>query len=284
MSSADSAKRAAHTVYCDDLLRRDDRDRWLASLFLPSPLRPHVNALYAFSLEIARVRERISEPMLGEIRFQWWREALTGAREAEGNPVAEALLETITRFDLPREKLLALIDARLFDLYEAPMPTVAALEAYAKATASSLFQLAARILDPRADTTVAAEHAGIAYAVTGLLRALPWHGAAHQTYIPLEILERHGLDARDLWADRDETSLLAALADMRALARRHLVEFAESQNARAGQAMAAFLPVALCEPYLRQMDKPNYRPLATRIELPQWRRQWLLWRAARAIA
>ena len=116
-------------VYCEELLRAEDKDRWLASLFLPVDTRPHVHALYAFSLEIARVRRLVSEPALGEIRFQWWREVLAGERvsEAQAHPVAAALLDTLARNDLTSEPLIGLIDARLFDLYDTPMPTLGAL-------------------------------------------------------------------------------------------------------------------------------------------------------------
>ncbi|HEX3495541.1 MAG TPA: squalene/phytoene synthase family protein, partial [Methylocella sp.] len=119
-------------AYCEGLLRREDKDRWLASLFVPREPRRHIHALYAFSLEVARVREIVSEPLLGEIRFQWWRDALEGAAdagEAKANPVAAALLDTIARFDLPKAPLLELIFARAAGLYGEPMDSVAALEA-----------------------------------------------------------------------------------------------------------------------------------------------------------
>ncbi len=276
-------KLASDYATCDALLKRDDRDRWLASLFLPAFLRPHVHALYAFSLEIARVRQRVSEPALGEIRFQWWREVLVGEAGGAANPIAAALLDTIARFGLPRDPLIALIDARLFDLYDAPMPSIATLEAYAKATASSLFQLAASIFDPGAVVNGAAEHAGIAYAVMGLLRALPWHLAAGQIYIPRDVLAAQGLNPEDLRPGRDKAALLAALADMRWFAHRHVHEFAAIPAGRSGKAALAFLPVALCEPYLREMERPGYDPFTTRIALPEWRRSWLLWGAARKI-
>ncbi|MGP8231483.1 MAG: phytoene/squalene synthase family protein, partial [Methylovirgula sp.] len=214
---------AADYAYCDALLRRDDKDRWLACLFLPAALRPHVVALYAFSHEIASVRLRAHEPLLGEIRFQYWRDVLTGERGADEVPVAAALLDTVERFGLPRDKLISLIDARLFDLYDAPMPSVAALEAYAKATTGSLFHLAATILAPEAATGGAAAHAGVAYALTGLLRGLPWQVAAGQTYVPREL---YGAD--DLRADRP--ALDAALAKLRALAR-HPADLAEAGGA-----------------------------------------------------
>ncbi len=264
---------AADYAFCDQLLRRDDKDRWLAYLFLPAALRPHVVALYAFSHEIASVRQRASEPLLGEIRFQYWRDILTGERGADEAPVASALLDTLERFGLPAQKLISLIDARLFDLYDAPMPSVAALEAYAKATAGSLFQLAAMILDSQAEAAEAAAHAGIAYAITGLLRGVPWQVAAGQTYVPRELYP-----APDLGADRP--ALDAALTRLRALARQNLAALAAEPVARAGGAAPAFLPAALCELYLRQMEKPGYDPLTTLVEVPQWRRQWRLWRAA----
>ncbi len=114
----------------------------------------------------------------------------------------------------------------------------------------------------------------MAYALTGLLRGLPWQAAAGQTYVPREL---YGAD--DLRADRP--ALDAALAKLRALARQNLAALAADPVARAGEAAPAFLPAALCELYLRQMEKPGYDPLVTPAEVPQWRRQWRLWRAAR---
>ncbi len=213
----------------------------------------------------------VSEPLLGEIRFQYWRDVLTGERGADA-PVAAALVDTLERFGLPREKLISLIDARLFDLYDAPMPSVAALEAYAQATAGSLFQLSAFILDPAADVATAARHAGFAYAVTGLLRGLPWQIAAGQTYVP-----------RELYAGHDRPALDAALAKLTELVRQHLVALAAEPATKAGKAAPVFLPAALCELYLRQMEKPGYDPMTSVIEVPQWRRQWRLWRAAHKI-
>ncbi|MDO8533514.1 MAG: squalene/phytoene synthase family protein, partial [Xanthobacteraceae bacterium] len=109
-------------AFCEALVREADKDRFLASLFMPAAARPHVFALYAFNVEIARVRELAREPLAGEVRLQWWREALMGSGQGDvaGNPVAAALIDTIERFDLKRDTLTALIDARQFDLYDEP--------------------------------------------------------------------------------------------------------------------------------------------------------------------
>jgi phytoene synthase len=272
-------------TYCEDMLRRDDRDRWLASLFIPEASRPNIHALYAFSLEIARVREIVSEPLLGEVRFQWWRDALDGKSEAGvmNNPVAAALMDTIARFSLPAAPLLALIDARQHDLYGDPMESAAALESYTEATCSTLFRLARLIID--GEEAVAglgvAGHAGIAYGITGLLRALPWHCARGQVFVPDEFLRVHGAGRDDLANGRALPRVFAALADLRALARAHLETFDARLSSLPDKSRPALLAVSLCEPYLRLMERPGYDPFKTVIELPQWRRQWILWRASR---
>jgi len=273
-------------AYCEAMLKRDDADRWLATLFVPQALRQHVYALYAFNLEIARVREIVSEPLLGEIRYQWWRDALEtpDSGDVAANPVAAALLDTINRFELPKESLLRLIDARVFDLYDDPMDSIQAFEAYAAATTSNVFRLVRLIADPEdiGGGLGVAEHGGIAYAMTGLLRALPWHSARGQLYVPREILKTFGADRTDFALGRTTSEICTALTEMRNLARNHLEVFGTRIAGLPEASQAPFLPVALCELYLKQMDKRRYDPFKTPIILPQWRRQWALWRASRA--
>jgi phytoene synthase len=270
-------------AYCEGLLRREDRDRWLASLFVPRERRPHIHALYAFSLELARVNEIVSEPLLGEIRLQWWRDALEGAGEAKANPVAAALLDTLARFDLPKAPLLELIVARGHDLYGDPIQSIDALETYTNATCANLFHLAALILDgaEAGASRDAALHAGIAYGIVGLIRALPWHCARGQVFVPVEILQAHGASRDDFVAGHASPGVLAALADLHVLARAHKNIFYAGLPGLPEKSRPAFLPVCLCEPYLRLMEKPGFDPFKAVVELPQWRRQWILWRAAR---
>ncbi|MGH6794002.1 MAG: phytoene/squalene synthase family protein [Methylocella sp.] len=270
-------------AYCEGLLRREDKDCWLASLFVPCESRPHIHALYAFSLEIARVGKIVSEPLLGEIRFQWWQDALEGAADAKANPVAAALLDTIARFDLPQAPLRELISARAAGLYGDPVQSVAALETYTEATCSNLLRLAARILDGEepAASLAAAVHAGIAYGITGLFRALPRNCARGQVFVPAGILQAHGASRDDFAACHASEGVLASLTELRTLARKHLDIFYAKLPGLPDKSRPAFLPVCLCEPYLRLMEQPKYDPLKTIIELPQWRRQWILWRASR---
>jgi phytoene synthase len=270
-------------AYCENLLRAGDKDRWLASLFAPADRRPHLHALYAFNLEIARVRELAHEAMAGEIRLQWWREVLAGTRpgEAAANPVAAALMETVARHDLPLQTFLDLIEARAFDLYNDPMPSLDAFAAYGRHTASGLIALAARVLDRDHDVSEATGPAGIAYATTGLLRAFALHASRGQIYLPADLLARHGADLSDILAGRTTDALRAALAELRGFAREHFDLFAARRRALPRAVAPAFLPVALVPAYLARMERRDYDPFTTPVEVPQWRRQWLLWRAAR---
>src|SRR5664279_648872 len=116
--------------HCAALVREFDRDRFLATLFAPAQHRDALFALYAFNVEITRVRELARQPMPGEIRLQWWREMLSGERdgEAAAHPVAAALRATLAQHGFVVAPLLELIDARAFDLYDEPMPTIGDLE------------------------------------------------------------------------------------------------------------------------------------------------------------
>jgi 15-cis-phytoene synthase len=266
--------------HCEDLVRAADKDRYLATLFAPAEKRAPLFALYAFNAEIAAVRDRVREPMAGEIRLQWWRDVLVGERagEAAANPVAAALLDTMARFALPRQRLTDLIEAHAFDLYDDPMSTFDALEGYARQTSGTEFDLAAVICGGPAE--YAGERAGLAWAITALLRSFALHASRRQLFVPLQAFEGHA-DPETIFAGQGSPHLVNALGMLRGRARGHFEAF-EALLARVpAAAMPAFLPAALVPGYLAAMERPDYDPFRTAIEVPQWRRHWNLWRAAR---
>jgi 15-cis-phytoene synthase len=266
-------------AYCAELVRTYDRERYLATLFAPAEWRGALYALYAFNSEIARVRELAREPLPGEIRLQWWTDILHGERggEASANPVASALLAAIGQRHLEPAKLVDLIDARRFDLYDEPMVGIDDLEIYGRRTSSALFALAAQVLSG-SEAQAVADPAGIAYAIVGLLRALPLHAARRQIYVPAEMLERHQVRAEDLFAAQSGPGLSAALAELRNLARQHLDAASKCMVELPGAPLPAFLPLALARPSLARLERSD--PFAPP-DIAPWRRQWLIWRAAR---
>src|SRR5262249_27997671 len=135
-------------AHCEGLLRAADKDRFLTTLFAPAEHRDALFALYAFNVEIARVREVVREPVAGEIRLQWWHDVLGGGGRGEvaALRVGAARPAGSGRYGRPRGRLRALMGAGSFDLYDEPMATLADLEAYADGASASLIALAAQIL------------------------------------------------------------------------------------------------------------------------------------------
>jgi phytoene synthase len=271
-------------LHCEELVRAGDKDRYLATLFAPAKYRRALFALYAFNFEVARVREVAHEAMAGEIRLHWWNEVLSGSgrEEVAAHPVAAALRDVVVRYALPPRMLADLIEARRFDLYNDPMQDIAALEHYAARTSSTLMELAARILgdgrDPGGRDFF--RHAGIAYAMGGLLASFAIHASRGQLYVPLEVLNRHRARAVDVYAGKPTGELRAALAEMRLHARGHLSRARQLAGDLPESAMPAVLPLVLVRPTLVRMERRLYRPFRV-TRLAQWRRQWILWRAAR---
>jgi phytoene synthase len=269
-------------AHCENLVREADKDRFLASLFAPDGERRDLFALYAFDAEVAGVQGRVREPLAGELRLQYWYDVVAGAGEPGGNPLALALLEMLKRRVLPRERLLELLEARRFDLYDETFSTRNDLENYALKTSSNVVELAMRVLGaPGTAELGLARSAGIAYAIAGLARSFALHASRGKIFVPEEILAAHGASRADILAGRSGPPLLAALADFRRQAHGHLDRIRDAVRGLPDRLVPALLPVTLVRRYLDRMDRGDYEPFRTPVDVPQWRKQWLLWRAAR---
>ncbi len=266
-------------------LRETDIDRYLALLLMPDSVRDDLLVLFLFNAEIVAVRDRVREPLPGEIRLQWWRDVVSGNRteEAEAHPLASLMMELIERRNLPVEPLAAMCDARIFDVYDDPMPERSSYEGYAGETASSLLQMSAFLIDPAAasNTSTASGHAGVAQAVAGHLMLLPISQARGQVFIPADLLAATGLDRESFLAGFHPDRSANAIRAFAGFGRDHLGK-ARAALAEVPRAVKpAYLPVALVQSVL---DRAGTRPadcLSGSVRLPQWRRQIQLWRAAR---
>jgi len=271
--------------HCETLVREHDRDRWLADRLLPADKQRHAFAIHAFSYEAARIREGIHEAMPGEIRLQWWVDAIEGETRGDvsAHPVAAALIDTIRRFSLRRAAFVNLLEARRFDLYDDAMPSLNDLEGYAGETASVLFLEVAQVLsdgvDPKA--AEAAGHAGVAYALTGLMRALPIHARRNQVYLPVDLLAEAGVDADDIRNGRKAEAVSRVLAMLRGEALSHHDKALAALNEVDRRVKPAFLPLAFVRPYLKALDKSE--PYGPPAEIAAWKKPWLLWRVGRVL-
>jgi phytoene synthase len=274
------------------IARTADPDRAIATLFAPADTRADLFALYAFNAELARIADQVSEPGLGAMRLQWWREAIERAAngEATGNPVADAFGDVMTRRSLSRERIAGLIDARTFDVSETVMPDTWTLDAYLFDTTGGLFALAADIAGAVGEKRdVVAERGARAYGLVRVMRSLPLLAAKGRTYLAADALARHGTSPEAIFAGETSNGLEALLAEMREEAR---VALRKAKLHLFGQGMtgtmtgtgldeagrAVFLPLSLVEPYLSALAKVR-NPLRQVARINPLLRLWRLMRS-----
>lgn len=258
--------------------RDGDPDRYASALFAPQSARAPLFALYAFNVELARSAEQVSDPQLGEIRLQWWRDALERASvgEATGHPVADAVGSVVRHHPSSRGSLAGLIDARSFDVSEKIMPDSTALDDYLGQTAGALFRLAAEVTAPHRTAGIepAVRASGIAYGLTGLMRALPVHASRGRVDLPAETLRRHGTSPEQILAGKMSKGLVEILAEFRETARIALKSARTHVAALPPEARKAFLPLALVDPYLSSLQRVD--PLRQIAEINPLYRLWRL--------
>jgi phytoene synthase len=282
MSDADAGREAAG--FCAELVRTHDFTRYVSTLFMPAEPRRALIALYAFNVQISRVHEQVSQPLPGEVRLQWWTDMLAGAGHGgvEGNPVAAELMLAIRSWRLPVERLSRLIDEHQFDLYNDPMPTLAALEGYINDTSSALFSLGAGIAArPSEEVEHLARHAGLAQGMVQVIAALPRDASRRQLFVPQQLLENHGCRIEEVFAGKQTPRLRAVLDQLLDEARGHLKTALELLADVPPQARPVFLPLAMVDRDLTRMSRADSDPTAPQTT-SRFRTLWTLWRASRS--
>jgi NADH dehydrogenase [ubiquinone] 1 alpha subcomplex assembly factor 6 len=265
--------------YCADLVRRQDYDRYLTAQFAPAARRHDLLALYAFNVEIAKTREIVSEPLLGQMRLQWWRDTIgmLYAGETRGQPVADALGRAINAAGLSRRLFDDLIDARETDFDDVPPKTLGDLKRYAERTSGSLTLLALEILGHGGGPALlAGRHVGLAWALVGLLRAIPFHAAQRRLYLPDDLMRAADLCTEDVIAAHSGEALRPVVEPIALAAREHLFQ-ARMQEFVPHGAVAALLPACLADDYLRRLRKAGYDPWRPAISAGRTRRLLALW-------
>ena len=244
------------SAYCADLVRRDDRDRFLCALFAEPAARSDLMALYAFYGEVARVPAIVSEVLIGHMRLQWWRDRLDAMCRGEGAPeghlVGKALADAIGRRNLPRAAFDPLLDAFANVLDGVEHRDLAMLESHAEATAGSIVALSLSILGAANEPTAAAgRHVGIAWHLIGSLRAIPYREQAGRMPFPLS------------WGGGGETGsgwLADCVARLCDVAAGHLVAARRLPGNLPRAALPALLPATLADGYLRRLRRSGFDP------------------------
>jgi phytoene synthase len=185
---------------------------------------------------------------------------------------------------LPTEPLLRLIAEHQFDLYNDPMPTLAALEGYVHETSSALFALAARIFVPQsAEVDHLARHAGFAFGFAQVIASLPRDAARRQLFLPLQFLQSHGSNIEEVFSGKQTVNARAAIDQLIGEARRHLQTAEELLAQVPPMVRPVFLPLALVRGDLARMSRADNDPFVPYVR-SRLSILWTSWWAARSKA
>ncbi|MCF6302904.1 MAG: squalene/phytoene synthase family protein [Devosiaceae bacterium] len=266
----------SHQGHIGDVLKSLDIDRYHSSLVLDNELGSDVRALYAFAADVSQIRERVSDPAVGEIRLQYWLDLISGSEygRTENNPVASRLMYIIDRYDLPTGPLRRLLAARRFDLYDDPMADMNTFEGYAGETNSILYQLATIILNRANDAgaAAAAGHMGVAHALIGHLRSLPVTASRGQIYLPWEVFAEQGAVENDFLSGTASPEIIAACTSLRQLASEHLDIAKQEVEMLAPDIRPVFAQMPILISQLSQLNKFESVPFVTPPDLQNWQK------------
>lgn len=256
MSSAPTSEAPIATLREAAIAR--EPDRYFAATLAPHAARADLIALAAFAAELANIPTRAREPLAGEIRLQWWRDALgdRGAEGAAGHPVAAAMRATIERHTLPTEVVATVIDSYADAVHGERPVSEPALRKHMAAGEGGLFSLAARIcvVDFGGDLDEIAESAGLAYGLSRALLRLRSEGTARLP-IPRSLLSDEALAGPDSNSPEQAAAIGALIEIARAA---HVGAVSPLAKMSRGKRLA-FLPLAMVRPNLQALETWSQR-------------------------
>ncbi|EGN92145.1 hypothetical protein SERLA73DRAFT_66257 [Serpula lacrymans var. lacrymans S7.3] len=291
MSSRSLATSAAGTAdsfaYCREYVQKHDYEGFLTSQFYPRHVQGGYFALKAFYVELAMVPESVSNTVIGQMRMQFWRDAVKGISDGRPpqHPIAMALYETSQSVHLPAYHLKRIIDARDSELQMPTHLTTDSLTALAESTSSTLLYLLLSLMSlPSSTLSHAASHLGVAQTFSTLLRAFPFHTSKNRMIIPAEITAKHGVNQEEILRKRESTKDLEdAVFEFATIANDHLITARDMFKETGGRvpqvAMPIFsagIPVAS---FLRRLETVNFNVLHPSLQVRDWKLPWQVWRS-----
>lgn len=242
-------------------LKIHDNDRYLQCLFAPASHRPALITLFSFNYEIARIREHVSDPMVGMIRLQWWRESLECAynQESRNHDVVDALSMLLKQYTLPKDILESLINIREKELDTLPFQQYEELEDFISHSSGKLNILASNILgvnDP--NTTHCLHHSSCAWSLMGIARSFKSYLAKQHCKIPAHWLETYNINLDHIQPNTIDKSFIPIIQLLTEKATLHLDKANQLLDSCNKNALPLLLQIPIAEHYCNITKKNKY--------------------------
>ncbi|XP_025116100.1 NADH dehydrogenase (ubiquinone) complex I, assembly factor 6-like isoform X2 [Pomacea canaliculata] len=264
-----ASKAGNNADYCRELVKKFDFENYLWCLLMPKEVQRAAFAIRAFNVEIAQVRDVVSEKKIGFMRMQFWKDVLQNINEGSPPqmPVAVELAGAVRYFKLSRRYLSHLLEGRADQLEIDGFTSVKEVEKYAENTVSSLHYLMLECLGVKnVHADHAASHIGKAQGLTTLLRATPYHAQQRRVYLPIDIIVKNKVSQEDVIRGRNEQNIRDAIFEVASLAHQHL-EIARSFHKDVPKtAVPAFINTVPCDLYLKKLQKANFNVFEPKLQ------------------
>ncbi|KAF9267427.1 hypothetical protein L218DRAFT_920270 [Marasmius fiardii PR-910] len=281
--------RTDYSQYCRDFVQKHDYESYLISHLFPKEFQGGYFALKAFSAELAMISDTVSNPTIGMMRMQFWKDAVKGISDGKPprHPIALALHDASRISSLPPYHLKRMIDARNSELQVPVHLTTESLSAHAESTSSTMLYLLLSMLSLRSETfSHAASHLGVAQTISTLLRGLPFHARHGRMIIPAEITAKHGVVQEEVFRKGREARRIddavfefATLANDNLITARNMFK-EEGLNGKVPQeAMTVFLAGVPVSSILQTLEEINFDVFHPKLQTRDWKLPWKIWKS-----
>ncbi|KAM4601494.1 NADH dehydrogenase (ubiquinone) complex I, assembly factor 6 [Polymixia lowei] len=261
-AAANSTADSQHNEkYCMDLVRSRDYDGFVSSLLLPEEARRSSLALRAFNVELAQVKDSVSQKTIGLMRMQFWKTAIEEIYRDDPplQPVSSELWRAVRQHYLTKRWILRIITEREKDMEDRAYRNLQELEAYSENTQSSLIYLLLECLgvkDVHADH--AASHIGKAQGIVTCLRATPYNSSRRKVYLPMDVCMLHGASQEEFIRGSREQKVRDVVYDIASQAHVHLQHARSFSRNVPAAAAPAFLQTVVLEDYLQRVRRADF--------------------------
>lgn len=255
---AQKNKPRSNLSYCGELVRCNDRDRFLQSMFFPADIREDLWVLFAFNHEIAKTREVVSDSNLGLIRLQWWRDEIKKIYDqgaVTDHEILKPLSTAIKKYNLPREHFDKLLYAREFDLEDVLPANLEGLMNYADFTTQPLFRLALIITGADSDLEVV-QPIAVNYALAGILRSTGYFSRQNRFLLPEDLMNKYSITKESFFDEENSESLKPIVKEI--VESRLAILNSDSIFLKSAQAISGI--------YFKQIESLDYDVLSSAIK------------------
>lgn len=258
--------------YCADQLRQQDKDRYLSCLLAPETYQEALFSVYAFNAEISKTRDVVTEPLLGQIRLQWWRENIEKKITGEGidHPILTPLAEASKHFNLSVDIYDRLLTAREQDLEEEPFATIDALLLLQEQQNAPLFEIEALCLTQAPLTENMKQASRLAGRIWGMLTQLqnyPKSSAQRRLVFPLDLVSKYGLDLEKKIYPLQDKSLAQIVEHLCLEIEKDYSNLKRLRGVLSKPERKSLRLLGLAPAYLRVLRKANYDLFAPHVQM-----------------